>query len=111
MVALIGVTSLGLAACASDASAPVTRIAYQSSPADVQLADQVQAALHADPIFYDEHVKVSVEEGKVVLRGFVADGQAIIRAKQFAAKAASGRPVVDYLVINPIAEPTPGPRH
>jgi osmotically-inducible protein OsmY len=109
--AVIVVASLGLAACASNAPVPVTRVATQSSPADMQLADEVQAALHADPFFYDKHVMVSIEKGKVVLRGFVADGGAIIRAKQIASKAAGGRPVVDYLSINPILEPTPGLRH
>ncbi|HEY2533531.1 MAG TPA: BON domain-containing protein [Xanthobacteraceae bacterium] len=108
--ALIVVASLGLAACASNARVPATRVATQSSYADVQLADNVQAALHADPFFYDRHVTVSVERGKVVLRGFVADGEAIISAKRIAAKAAGGRPVVDYLSINPIEEQSPGPR-
>jgi hypothetical protein len=39
--------------------------------ADVELEKRVKAALHADPYFYDEHVTVSVEQGAVVLRGFV----------------------------------------
>lgn len=105
------VASLGLAACASNARFPASRVADQSSPADVQLADKVQAALHADPFFYDRHVTVSVEQGKVVLRGFVSNGEDLIRAKQIAAKAAGGTPVVDDLSIRPIEEPTPGPRH
>jgi osmotically-inducible protein OsmY len=109
--AVMVVASLGLAACASNAEMPTTRLATQSSPADMQLADKVQAALHADPFFYDKHVTVSIEQGKVVLRGFVSDGQAIISAKRIAAKAAGGRPVVDDLSINPIIEPSPGPRH
>jgi osmotically-inducible protein OsmY len=108
--ALIVIASLGLAACASNARVPVTRVATQSSSADAQLADTVQAALHADPFFYDRHVTVSVEQGKVVLRGFVSDGGDLIRAKSIAAKAAGGRPVVDYLSINPIEEQSPGPR-
>jgi hypothetical protein len=109
--AVIVVASLGLTACASSAGVPVTRVAAQSSPADMQLADQVQAALHADPFFYDRHVTVSVEQGKVVLRGFVSNGGDLNRAKSIAAKAAGGRPVVDYLSINPIEEPSQGPRH
>lgn len=108
--ALILAAPLGLAACASNAR-PSAVAAAQPSATDQQLADNVQAALHADPFFYDRHVTVSVEQGKVVLRGFVASGWDLIRAKQIAAKAAGNRPVVDYLSINPIEEPTPGPRH
>lgn len=109
--AVIVVASLGLAACASNAREPVSRVAAQPSPADVELAEEVQAALHADPYFYDRHVTVSVEQGKVVLRGFVSSSGDLVRAKSIAAKVAGGRPVVDALSIKPIEEPTPGPRH
>jgi hypothetical protein len=110
VMSAVMIASLGLAACASNTPVPATRVATQSSYADVQLADRVQAALHADPFFYDRHVTVSIEQGKVVLRGFVSDGGAMIRAKRIAAKAAGGTPVVNDLSINPIEEPTPGPR-
>ena len=105
------IASLGLAACASNAPEPVARVAAQSSSSDMELADQVQAALHADPYFYDRHVTVSVEQGNVVLRGFVSNAGDLVRAKKIAAKAAGGAPVVDELSIKPIEEPTPGPRH
>ena len=108
--ALLVIASLGLAGCASNAPLSVATVATQASAADVQLADKVQAALHADPFFYDRHVTVSVEQGKVVLRGLVSVGGAIISAKKIAGKAAGGRAVVNYLSINPIEEPIPGPR-
>ncbi|MEO7207188.1 MAG: BON domain-containing protein [Steroidobacteraceae bacterium] len=85
-------------------------VAAPPSANDEQLADKVQAALHADPYFYDEHVTVSIEHGNVVLRGFVASGWDLIRAKKIAAKVADGRRVVDYLSINPTEVPTTGVR-
>jgi osmotically-inducible protein OsmY len=59
----------------------------------------VQAALHADPYFYDEHVTVSVEHGAVVLRGFVFSDSDLLDAIRIASKAAGDRRVVDNLII------------
>jgi osmotically-inducible protein OsmY len=85
-------------------------VAIQPSAADEQLAAKVQAALHADPYFYDEHVTVSIEHGNIVLRGFVSSGSDLRDAKRIAAKASAGRRVIDNLSINPIEEPTQGVR-
>jgi len=94
-----------------DSDATAATVATLSSATDEQLAAKVQAALHADPYFYDKHVKVSIEHGNVVLRGFVSSGWDLINAKKIAYKAAVGRRVIDDLSINPIEEPTPGVRH
>ncbi len=59
----------------------------------------MKAALHADPYFYDEHVTVSVENGVVVLRGFVFSGWDLRQALSIARKAAGGKTVVDDLSI------------
>jgi osmotically-inducible protein OsmY len=106
--ALIFAASLGSAGCAdvqSDAtsSAPV-------SAADARLADNVQAALEANPYLYAEHVKVSVEHGDIVLRGFVSNDWDLLRAKKTAAKAAAGRRVVDDLSIKPFDPDNSGVR-
>lgn len=110
---LILVTALGPGGCVSDVQRSDSigaTVAAPPSANDEQLADKVQAALHADPYFYDEHVTVSIEHGNVVLRGFVASGWDLIRAKKIAAKVADGRRVVDYLSINPTEVPTTGVR-
>lgn len=110
---LILVASLGSGGCADEVQRSDTlsaTVAALPSDSDQQLADKVQAALHADPYFYDRHVTVSIEHDNVVLRGFVASAWDLIRAKKIAAKAASGRHVIDDLSINPIEEPTTGVR-
>jgi osmotically-inducible protein OsmY len=70
-----------------------------ASVADDELRQRVKTALHADPYFYDEHVTVSVEDGDVVLRGFVSSDWDIRDAIRIANKAAGGRRVVDNLAI------------
>ena len=66
---------------------------------DGELAKRVKAALHADPYFYDKHVTVSVEQGAVVLRGFVYSDWDLQDAIRIASKAAGDRRVVDNLSI------------
>ena len=69
--------------------------------ADEQLRKRVKDALHSDPYFYDEHVTVSVEQGAVVLRGFVFSSWDLRDALRIAGKAAGERRVVDNLSIKP----------
>jgi osmotically-inducible protein OsmY len=66
---------------------------------DGELEKRVKAALHADPYFYDRHVTVSVEQGAVVLRGFVFSAGDLQQALRIARKAAGGRRVVDDLSV------------
>jgi osmotically-inducible protein OsmY len=102
--------SLGTTGCASFGQGSNTMAATQLSIADEQLADNVRAALHADPYLYDKHVEVSIEHGNVVLRGFVSNYWDLLNAKKIAIKAAGERRVVDYLSIKPIVEENGGPR-
>jgi osmotically-inducible protein OsmY len=67
--------------------------------ADEELRNRVKAALHADPYFYDEHVTVSIEQGAVVLRGFVYSDWDLRAAIRIARKAAGDKHVVDNLSI------------
>jgi osmotically-inducible protein OsmY len=76
-------------------TAPPTRNA--DSIADEKLAKRVQDALHTDPYFYDEHVTVSVENGAVVLRGFVSSDWDLRNAIRIASRAAGDKRVVDNL--------------
>ncbi len=110
LTALIVFTSLGPGGCASGGPGLNTRVAIQPSAADQELADNVQAALHADPYLYDKHIEVSIAHGDVALRGFVSNYEDLINAKKIAIKAANGRRVVDYLSIKPIEERDSGPR-
>lgn len=64
-----------------------------------ELERRVRTALHADPYFYDEHVTVSVEQGAVVLRGFVFSSLDLQDAMRIARKAAGDSRVVDDLSI------------
>jgi osmotically-inducible protein OsmY len=66
---------------------------------DGELMKRVKAALHADPYFYDEHVTVSVEQGLVVLHGFVFSEWDLRDAIRIANKAAGDKRVIDNLSI------------
>jgi osmotically-inducible protein OsmY len=59
----------------------------------------VQAALRADPYFYDRHVTVSVDKGAVVLHGFVFSDWDLQEAIRIAGQAAGDRRVIDDLSI------------
>jgi osmotically-inducible protein OsmY len=82
-------------------SASVTAQSTQSagSIADEKLRKRVKDALHSDPYFYDEHVMVSIENGAVVLRGFVSSDWDLRDAMRIAGSAAGDRRVVDNLSI------------
>jgi osmotically-inducible protein OsmY len=67
--------------------------------ADEKLRKKVKVALHADPYFYDRHVTVSIENGDVVLRGFVFSDWDLRHALSIARKAAGDKTVVDNLSI------------
>ena len=54
-------------------------------------------ALHTDPYFYDAHVSVSIENGAVVLRGFVFSEWDLHNAVRIATKAAGDRQVINSL--------------
>src|ERR1700686_938323 len=66
---------------------------------DGDLEKRVKAALHSDPYFYDEHVTVSVEQGAVVLRGFVFSDWDLRNAIRISSRAAGDRRVIDDLSI------------
>ena len=56
--------------------------------------------MHADPYFYDdEHVTVSIENGVVVLRGFVLSDWDLREALLTARNAAGNKPAIDNMSI------------
>jgi osmotically-inducible protein OsmY len=82
-------------------SASLTDPSTQSADSNVdeKLVKRVKDALHSDPYFYDKHVTVSVENGAVVLHGFVSSEWDLRDAIRIASKAAGDRRVVDNLSI------------
>jgi osmotically-inducible protein OsmY len=85
----------------ADRSTAATSPTAQSADpiANERLRIRVEAALHSDPYFYDEHVAVSIEGGAVVLHGFVSSEWDLRDAIRIASKAAEGKRVVDKLSI------------
>jgi osmotically-inducible protein OsmY len=90
-----------VAAPALNQSASVTISSTQGADrlSDEKLRKRVKDALHSDPYFYDEHVTVSVENGAVVLRGFVSTEWDLRDAVRIASTAAAHRRVIDNLSI------------
>jgi len=67
--------------------------------AEEELRQRVERAPHSDPFFYDEHVTVSVENGDVLLGGFVFSDWDLRDALRIARRAAGNRRVFDNLSI------------
>jgi hypothetical protein len=77
-----------------------TTAAHFTDPlSDEELRAGVEAALRSDPYFYDAHVTVSMENGSVVLQGFVAGPWDLLDAIRIAKRAAGNRQVIDDLEI------------
>jgi hypothetical protein len=79
------------------ASARASEGAAPESPANEARRLRVETALHDDPYFNDSHVTVLVENGVVILRGFVSTEWDLLHAIRIAKKAAGDGPVVDEL--------------
>ena len=91
--------NLALALCAYLGAAAVAPTLGAAASANAELGERVKAALHADPYFYDEHVTVTVQQGAVVLSGFVFSDWDLQEAIRIAGKAAGDRRVIDDLTI------------
>ena len=92
---------VGFAAGVDAQNVPVRAVeaTHDVDAANEALRKRVQAALHTDPYFYDRHLTVSVENGAIVLRGFVFSAWGLQDAIRIAKKAAGDTPVVDNLSI------------
>ena len=93
--AILGLGALGTGPLAKNAEADRDT----SEIADQALVERVQAALQADPYIFNKHIRVSVENGAVVLKGFVFSDWDMRGAVRVATKAADGRRVVNNLSI------------
>jgi osmotically-inducible protein OsmY len=99
LAARAGAQNVGAAPSNQSASLSAQSAQSADAVADEKLMKRVKDALHSDPFFYDEHVSVSVENGVVVLRGFVSSEWDLRDAMRIAGKAAGNRRVVDNLSI------------
>jgi osmotically-inducible protein OsmY len=79
------------------AAATTTHVTEPMS--DEKVRARVESALRSDPYFYDAHVTVSMENGNVVLQGFVSGPWDLLDAIRIARKAAGNRRVIDDLEI------------
>jgi BON domain len=95
----VGAQNTALPPASQSDAVAVSALPGSSMPADEELKERVQAALHADPYFYDQHVTVSVEKGVVVLHGFVFSDWDLQEAIRIADQAAGHRRVIDDLSI------------
>jgi osmotically-inducible protein OsmY len=99
LAAPVGAQNVSAPALSRSDSIAASATQGANSVADEELSKRVQAALHSDPYFYDEHVSVSVENRVVVLRGFVFSDWDLRNAIRIASRAAGERPVVENLSI------------
>jgi osmotically-inducible protein OsmY len=96
---LASVQNAAAATVSQSNSTAVAATQGADSMTDEELSRRVQAALHADPYFYDRHVSVSVDNGAVVLHGIVFSEWDLRDAMRIAKQAADRRMVVDDLSI------------
>lgn len=92
---------------AQNAAAPMSRLdpivvtaKKRADPAaDESTRRHVEAALHSDAFFYDEHVTVTIKNGVVTLQGIVFDDWDVRSAVRIAKKIPGVRRVVtDFYV-------------
>ena len=79
------------------AAATTTHVTEPMS--DDEVGARVESALRSDPYFYDAHVTVSMENGNVVLQGFVSGPWDLLDAIRIARKSAGNRRVINELEI------------
>jgi osmotically-inducible protein OsmY len=93
------VAAMAQQAAPAAASPPIDAGASGQEAADQAVVERVQAALQADPYVFNKHIRVSVENGLVVLRGFVFSDWDLRSAVRVATKAAGNTRVINNLTI------------
>jgi osmotically-inducible protein OsmY len=105
---LAGLTSGAFSTRADDVTAPansrldaivVTAKRRADAVADETVKRQVEAALRSDPLFYDEHVTVTIDNGVVTLQGIVFDDWDLRTAMRISRKMPGVKRVVNDLEI------------
>jgi osmotically-inducible protein OsmY len=67
--------------------------------ADAKIKEEVEEALHSDPLFYDAHVTVTTKNGVVTLEGIVFDDWDLRQAMRISKRVAGVKRVVNDLEI------------
>ncbi|HEY2683031.1 MAG TPA: BON domain-containing protein [Steroidobacteraceae bacterium] len=98
VVSLAVIAALG---CSSvvHAHTPTSTGSQVTQNSDTDMVARVKQALNSDPSLSDRHIEVSMENGKVVMRGFVNSAGDLTRAVKAANKAAGAKNVVNNLKI------------
>jgi len=65
--------------------------------ADEKMKTQVEEAMHSDPVFYDEHVTVTVKNGVATLSGMVFDDWDVRQAMRISRRIAGVKRVINDL--------------
>lgn len=99
LAAPVGAQNVVVAAVSPRDSIMAPAIQGAGPMTDQELSQRVQAALHSDPYFYDQHVRVSVQNGVVALHGIVFSDWDLRDALRIATRAAPQSRVVDDLSI------------
>ena len=66
---------------------------------DAEVQHRVETAMRANPVFYDEHVTISIKDGVVTLQGIVFDDWDLRTARRIAKKVPGVKPVINDLEI------------
>ncbi len=90
---------LGLLAISCVGAAAHAQCLAGTGDSEAAARDRVQAALHADPYFYDRHVTVSIQSDSIVLQGFVFSDWDLRDAMRISTSAACHGRVLDNLSI------------
>lgn len=91
----LGAMSAGVPGFAQGSSAA----APSSQGDDGALIARVKNALHSNQTLDDRHIKVEVQNGEVVLSGFVQSNRGLLEAGRVAEKAAGNHKIVNNLRI------------
>lgn len=96
LAAAIGLGALSVGVHAQNTAGDDRQMAQDRSG---DMAARVKQALHSDSGLYDKHIDVSMEKGKVVMRGFVDSAGDLEKAVKAANKTAGANNVVNDLTI------------
>jgi hypothetical protein len=75
----------------------VTATRRNDPVADEKMKSQVEEAMHSDPVFYDEHVTVTVKNGVATLSGMVFDDWDMRQAMRISRRIAGVKRVINDL--------------
>lgn len=98
LTVLLGFSAWSIGAQAQNAPSASDNAQTAQDRSD-DMVSRVKRALHAEPALNDKHIDVSMEKGKVVMRGFVNSQGDLQKAVTAANNAAGGKNVVNELTI------------